>query len=103
MTLEEEYLLMDFYALVAAVGGSMGIFLGGMSALVPSHRGDLSKLVLRAMIAGNVACFLTGCIAGKLHNIVRRFLLILCWDFYNSVICYTMLSPCVHVMLLFQE
>ena len=28
MTLEEEYLLMDFYALVAAIGGSMGIFLG---------------------------------------------------------------------------
>ncbi|XP_048753861.2 solute carrier family 28 member 3-like [Ostrea edulis] len=48
--------------------GSMGIFLGGMSALVPSRRGDLSKLVLRAMIAGNVACFLTGCIAGLLYK-----------------------------------
>ncbi|XP_056008147.1 solute carrier family 28 member 3-like [Ostrea edulis] len=48
--------------------GSMGIFLGGMSALVPSRRGDLSKLVLRAMIAGNVACFLTGCIAGLMYK-----------------------------------
>ncbi|XP_062608399.1 solute carrier family 28 member 3-like [Saccostrea cucullata] len=48
--------------------GSMGIFLGGMSALVPSRRGDLSKIVLRAMIAGNVACFLTGCIAGLLYK-----------------------------------
>nr|XP_022334486.1 sodium/nucleoside cotransporter 1-like [Crassostrea virginica] len=48
--------------------GSMGIFLGGMSALVPSRRGDLSQIVLRAMIAGNVACFLTGCIAGLLYK-----------------------------------
>ncbi|XP_061179839.1 solute carrier family 28 member 3-like [Saccostrea echinata] len=48
--------------------GSMGIFLGGMSALVPSRRGDLSKIVVRAMVAGNVACFLTGCIAGLLYK-----------------------------------
>lgn len=45
--------------------GSMGIFLGGMSALVPSRRGDLAQIVVRAMVAGNVACFLTGCIAGQ--------------------------------------
>ncbi|XP_061179840.1 solute carrier family 28 member 3-like [Saccostrea echinata] len=48
--------------------GSMGILLGAMTALVPSRRGDLSKIVLRAMIAGNVACFLTGCIAGLLYK-----------------------------------
>uniref|UniRef100_A0A8W8LTB1 Sodium/nucleoside cotransporter n=1 Tax=Magallana gigas TaxID=29159 RepID=A0A8W8LTB1_MAGGI len=48
--------------------GSMGIFLGGMSALVPSRRGDLAQIVVRAMVAGNVACFLTGCIAGLLYK-----------------------------------
>uniref|UniRef100_A0A8W8LSQ9 Solute carrier family 28 member 3 n=1 Tax=Magallana gigas TaxID=29159 RepID=A0A8W8LSQ9_MAGGI len=48
--------------------GYMGIFLGGMSALVPSRRGDLAQIVVRAMVAGNVACFLTGCIAGLLYK-----------------------------------
>ncbi|KAK6166059.1 hypothetical protein SNE40_022840 [Patella caerulea] len=44
--------------------GSMGILLGGLSALAPERRSDLSSIVLRAMIAGNIACFLTACIAG---------------------------------------
>ncbi|XP_062608441.1 solute carrier family 28 member 3-like [Saccostrea cucullata] len=48
--------------------GSMGILLGAMTALVPSRRGDMSKIILRAMIAGNAACFLTGCIAGLLYK-----------------------------------
>ncbi|KAJ8320515.1 hypothetical protein KUTeg_002102 [Tegillarca granosa] len=45
--------------------GSIGITLGVLSTLAPSKKGVLSKLVMRAMIAGNVACFLTACIAGK--------------------------------------
>ncbi|XP_076472613.1 solute carrier family 28 member 3-like isoform X2 [Babylonia areolata] len=44
--------------------GSMGILLGGMSAMAPERRTDLSSIVLRAMIAGNIACFFTACIAG---------------------------------------
>nr|KAG5693766.1 hypothetical protein BaRGS_032450 [Batillaria attramentaria] len=44
--------------------GSMGILLGGLSAMAPDRRHDLAAIVLRAMIAGNIACFFTACIAG---------------------------------------
>ena len=32
--------------------------------MAPSRMRDLSRIVFRAMIAGNVACFMTACIAG---------------------------------------
>jgi nucleoside permease NupC len=35
-------------------------------ALVPSRKSDITDMILRAMIAGNAACFLTGSIAGKI-------------------------------------
>ena len=44
--------------------GSIGIQLGALGAMAPSRKGDLSKVAMRAMIAGNVACFMTACIAG---------------------------------------
>jgi len=44
--------------------GSMGILLGTLSAMVPARRSTMAKLVVRAMIAGNIACFFTACIAG---------------------------------------
>ncbi|KAK4308218.1 hypothetical protein Pmani_020065 [Petrolisthes manimaculis] len=43
---------------------SIGINLGGFGAMAPSRRGDLAKVVVRAMIAGSCATFLTACIAG---------------------------------------
>ncbi|XP_045168651.2 solute carrier family 28 member 3-like [Mercenaria mercenaria] len=48
--------------------GSIGITLGGVGALAPSRKPELSQMVLRAMICGNVACFLTACIAGLLYK-----------------------------------
>ncbi|XP_063422699.1 solute carrier family 28 member 3-like [Mytilus trossulus] len=48
--------------------GSMGILLGALSALVPSREGDITGMILRAMITGNAACFLTGSIAGLLYK-----------------------------------
>ena len=47
--------------------GSIGIMLGALGAMAPSRRSDLSQVVVRAMIAGNVACFMTACIAGMSH------------------------------------
>ena len=44
---------------------SMGLMLGALGGMAPSRRSDISGLMLRAMIAGNVACFMTACIAGK--------------------------------------
>jgi nucleoside permease NupC len=44
---------------------SIGIQLGALGAMAPSRRSDLSKVIIRAMIAGNIACFMTACISGK--------------------------------------
>ncbi|KAK3578737.1 hypothetical protein CHS0354_010118 [Potamilus streckersoni] len=48
--------------------GSIGITLGGMATLAPNRKKELSRMVLRAMIAGNVSCFLTACIASLLYK-----------------------------------
>ncbi|XP_025093525.1 solute carrier family 28 member 3-like isoform X2 [Pomacea canaliculata] len=44
--------------------GSMGIMLGALTGMAPDRKKDLASIVLRAMIAGNIACFFTACIAG---------------------------------------
>jgi len=44
---------------------SIGIMIGALGAMAPSRKADITKVVVRAMIAGNVACFMTACIAGK--------------------------------------
>ncbi len=43
---------------------SIGIQIGGIAALVPSRRGELAALGLRAMLAGAFASFCTACVAG---------------------------------------
>ena len=43
---------------------SIGIMLGALGAMAPARKRDITKIVVRAMIAGNVACFMTACIAG---------------------------------------
>lgn len=46
--------------------GSIGIQIGGLSALAPSRKADFARLGLRAMIGGTLAAFMTACIAGAL-------------------------------------
>lgn len=46
--------------------GSIAIQIGGIAGIAPERRSDLAKLGLRAMIAGNLACFMTACVAGLL-------------------------------------
>ncbi|XP_042225314.1 sodium/nucleoside cotransporter 1-like [Homarus americanus] len=48
---------------------SIGINLGGFGAMAPERKGDLAKVVVRAMIAGSCVCFLTACIAGTLLTV----------------------------------
>ncbi len=43
--------------------GSIGIQIGGLAALMPSRRGDLARVGLRAMTAGALASFQTAAIA----------------------------------------
>ncbi|WP_036481605.1 NupC/NupG family nucleoside CNT transporter [Myxosarcina sp. GI1] len=46
--------------------GSIGIQIGGLSAIAPRRQQDLAVLGLRAMIAGSFACFMTACVTGIL-------------------------------------
>jgi CNT family concentrative nucleoside transporter len=43
---------------------SIAIQIGGLSAMAPSRRGDFAQLGLRAMVAGALACWMTGAVAG---------------------------------------
>ena len=45
---------------------SIGIQLGGIGGIAPSRMGDLAELGIRAMIAGSLAAFMTGTVAGML-------------------------------------
>jgi len=44
--------------------GSLAIVLGGLGGMVPERRPDLARLGLRSIVAGSLATFLTGTIAG---------------------------------------
>jgi concentrative nucleoside transporter, CNT family len=46
--------------------GSMGIQIGGIGALEPSRRADLTKIVLRALIAGTLASYMSATLVGML-------------------------------------
>ncbi len=46
--------------------GSLGIQIGGIGALEPSRRADLSKIVFRALIAGTLASYMSATLAGIL-------------------------------------
>jgi len=48
--------------------GSIGITLGGLTPLAPKRANDLARLVFSAMLCGNVACFMTACIAALLYD-----------------------------------
>ncbi len=45
---------------------SIGIQVGGISAIAPAQRENLVRLGLKAMIAGTIAALMTACIAGML-------------------------------------
>lgn len=47
---------------------SIGIQIGGISAIAPNQRGILTDLGLKSLIAGTFACFMTAIIAGMLFQ-----------------------------------
>lgn len=47
---------------------SIGIQIGGISALAPNKRQELTELGLKAMIGGTIACFMTAIIASVLYH-----------------------------------
>jgi len=46
--------------------GSVGIMVGGMSAMCPERRTDIVKLGLPSLISGTIACCMTGAVVGVL-------------------------------------
>jgi CNT family concentrative nucleoside transporter len=57
--------LLASYALCGFANfSSIGIQIGGISALVPGRKAELSKYALRAMLGGALACWMTAAIVG---------------------------------------
>jgi CNT family concentrative nucleoside transporter len=46
--------------------GSVGIMLGGMTAMCPERRADIVRLGLPALVSGTIACCMTGAVVGML-------------------------------------
>jgi len=65
--LDPRSIVIATYALAGFANfGSVGIQIGGIGAMAPSRREDLSRLGLRAMVAGSIATFQTACIAAMI-------------------------------------
>ena len=66
-SLNPKAILISTYALCGFANfASIGIQIGGISAIAPSRRSDLSKVAIKTMIGGAFASWLTACIAGIL-------------------------------------
>ncbi len=64
-TLSERSLLIMSYGLCGfANPGSLGIMIGGLSAMAPDRRGEIVSLGLRALVAGTIATCMTGAVVG---------------------------------------
>jgi CNT family concentrative nucleoside transporter len=65
--LSERSIVISTYALCGFANfSSIGIQIGGMSALAPERRSDLAAVGLKAMLGGALASWLTATIAGML-------------------------------------
>ena len=63
--LSDRTMLIAAYALCGFANlSSIGIQIGGIGAMAPNQRPMLAKLGLLAVLGGNLACFLSACIAG---------------------------------------
>ncbi|RMZ49195.1 NupC/NupG family nucleoside CNT transporter [Candidatus Marinimicrobia bacterium PRS2] len=63
--ISERAIIISTYALCGFANfSSIGIQIGGISAIAPSRKGDLAKLGLKAMFGGAIASWLTATIAG---------------------------------------
>ena len=64
----EKSLVMSTYMLCGFANfASIGIQIGGIGSLIPNRKGLLSKLGMRALIGGTVACLMTAVIVGMLY------------------------------------
>ena len=65
--LDPRSIVITSYALLGFANfPSIAIQIGGISGLAPSRRGELARLGLRAMVAGNLAAFMSASLAGMI-------------------------------------
>ncbi len=65
VVLQDRSMIIATYALCGFANfSSIGIQIGGISAIAPGQRKALTELGLKALIGGTVACFLTAAVAG---------------------------------------
>jgi CNT family concentrative nucleoside transporter len=65
--LSERSRLILTYALCGFTNlGSVGIMVGGMTAMCPERRKDIVDLGLPALVSATIACCMTGAVAGVL-------------------------------------
>lgn len=65
--ISEKSVIISTYALCGFANfASIGIQIGGIGAIAPGQRKNLTELGIRALIGGTIACFLTATIAGML-------------------------------------
>ena len=63
--ISERSIIISTYALCGFANfSSIGIQIGGISALAPSRKSDLAKVGMKAMFGGAIASWLTATIAG---------------------------------------
>ena len=66
-TIDPKTLVIVSFALCGFANfGSVGIQIGGISALEPSRRADLARLGFRALMAGTLASYMSGTLAGMM-------------------------------------
>ena len=67
ITLQPKSIIIATYALCGFANfASIGIQIGGIGAIAPGQRKNLTEFGIKALIGGTVACLLTACIAGML-------------------------------------
>lgn len=67
--LQPKSLLITLYALCGFANfASIGIQIGGISAIAPGQRRALTELGVKALIGGTIACFLTAALAGMIAS-----------------------------------
>lgn len=68
IVMHDKSILIATYALCGFANfASIGIQIGGIGAIAPGQRKNLTELGIRALIGGTVACFITAAIAGILY------------------------------------
>lgn len=66
--LSEKSTIMSTYILCGFANfASIGIQIGGIGALIPNKKGLLSKLGIKALIGGTIACLMTAAIVGMMY------------------------------------